>query len=467
MDLRAGQTEGRLMTEDGLFYEKPRRTAPHIIFGVGATLWILLGSHPLWAHSGEAITQEIFGFDDETSWLIRTNFGVITSDNPREFVCEEAFLGGDFFLVAPLSTTHWATFGETSVHLTTDGCSFERVMELDEAPTDAEAHLASGRIAFATNSERDSGVWWSQGGNSFERIPTDPSLFVVTGMTFINSETILATSYRNDPSRAAGLHLIDLESETVEQVDLTNLDGLSFPYLMTGHDGEFVWLVRRQIPMSTPPEYERVVYWGSLVNPARFFYLTDSWPTGASLAEDHQSITISGVSAGFGIAEGKRREETVSWTTRAEQTTANCVGRIGSGIHLCTRRLIDGADALEVLETSFQPLLDFRELEGPRSGCESGSQTDLVCPLVWPEVAKSLQLEEDTDAGMPDAGPNADAGFPTDTGHQDTSEGCGLCAAGAPASPQGFLITLWCALVAGMRSQRRDETSQVLQKNGP
>lgn len=351
-------------------------------------------------HGEEPISQRIYSLGE--GWLLKSNFG-FTSSEFEGFVCEEAFLGGGKFTVIPLDADRWITLGESAIHITDDGCSFTRVRDLARAPADADG---SGQNAIYLSNEVDTeGMWLSRdAGETWQRIDFDVTDTQLTGVRFDGPDRAFVSAYDRASSGAAIMLEVSLEAApTVSPITIP--EGLKYPYVLDAKAGELVWLARDE---------GQTIFWGSVDTPTRDSLPIMTWPAGAVLAEDTQTVWLAGLEMGKGVTIGTRGAEETIWETVAVETTASCVGRIDGETYVCSMRRFDDADLMKLNGNgTLEALTDFRDLEGARTDCSPESNVGDVCPLVWVEVEKALRVGADAGA-TPDTGtPDVDMGKET------------------------------------------------------
>ncbi len=406
--------------------------------GLAIGVFALLTPSIVMAHAEEPNARSVFAVGEE-QFVVRANFGVLTSDAPQSFVCEEAFLGGDGWLLGALGPTEWVTFGQTSVQRTTDGCSFEKVRDLPQRPSDAHAHRTSGVLAYTMNGDEDAGVWFSTDrGATFSRVEgIAGAMNELTGVRVMSADTIIVSGYEREMEGGARAWAVTTADGSSTSLPLP--DGLTFPYVMSARAGRLALLARSE---------GQKLFWGSIEDfgAAQPLSLT-SYPTGAIMAEDGQTLWIGGTDGGKAITRGTIVDDTVTWEEIAPDAVASCIGGDEDDLYLCGLGRLDGADLFRLDGDSASPVLDFQTVEGPRD-CPDGTDVGDVCPVVWNEIAVYF---DKAPPASPDAGP--DAGSPPDGGADvdgagpdggpEASGGC--CASAAhptPAAPLGVLLLL-------------------------
>jgi hypothetical protein len=416
------------------------------------------------AHAEEPNSQRIFGVGDDGAWILRANFGIVTSDHQDRLICEEAFLGGDGWQLARLGPTEWVTFGESSVQRTEDGCTYEEIMSLERTVSDATAH-PGGPVAFLRNGEADAGLWLSTDrGQSFERVAgIDTEIYQLTGVRFMDADTLILSGYVRADAGAAMLWSIDVQDTSV--TELTAPANITFPYVLDARAGHILLLGRRDA---------QTLFWGTPDQIDIAEVEVSTWPSGAVLSEDGLQAWVSGPDQGRGVLAGTLDGEEATWETLAGDQTASCVAQLDDGIYICTLNRFDEFDVMRINpDGSVDGVLDFRNFAGVRDDCPAGSDVDEVCPLVWDELAPYFGLSagdagpggdvSTADAG-PDAGELPDTAMPAaDSGPADDEVGGSACCSTIHDRPErarfplllGMLLAL---VVVGRVRTRGDHT---------
>lgn len=401
----------------------------------------VLAPNLAWAHAEEPSSETIFALDD--GWVLRANIGIVESSNPAEFICEEAFLGGDGWLLGVLGPREWVTFGESSVTRTEDGCDFTTVAELERRPADAAAHRPSGGAAFLMNGVgANSGLWVSTDrGRTFALIQSfDPATEQTTALRYVDADTIAVSGYSRADRGGAGL-LWTVDVATGAPTPIALPEGVTYPYLLAAANEHLALLGRLDA---------QVIFWGPVNDVAANQYVPTTWPTGAALSADGRTAWITGIAQGKGVARGSLDDTGVAtWEVVATSNNAACAAPIGDDLYICGVGKQDGADILNVTGTdTVEKVLDFRDFRGTRSDCPVGSAVATVCPLVWRELAPYLGKDPDavSDVGLPDSGGAPDGGDSPDAGAPSgnlPTDTTGCCAtAGPPATGPGWVIVL-------------------------
>lgn len=383
------------------------------------------------AHAEEPNAQRVFPVGDGT-WVLRANFGIVMSEQSDQLICEEAYLGGDGWQLGVLGPTEWVTFGESSVQRTEDGCTFDKIMDLDRKVSDATAH-PDGPVAFLRNGEGDAGLWLSTDrGQNFGRVAgIDTEVYQLTGVRFLDGETLILTGYVRAEAGAAKVWSIAVADETV--TELTPPADITFPYVLDARGGHIALLGRRE---------SQTVFWGTPDEMDIAEVEVSTWPSGAILSEDGSKMWISGPDQGKGVLAGTLDGAEATWETLVPENTATCVSRVDGQTYICSLNRFDEFDVMRLTPDGMaEGVLDFREFLGVRDDCPAESDVEEVCPLVWDELAPYFGISVG-DAGMTaDAGSTADAGDVGDTIDTGEDDGMEMSEAGTD-EPGGCCSTI-------------------------
>ena len=391
-------------------------------------------------HAEEPATKTIFARDD--GWVARANVGIITSQRPDELICEEAFLGGDGWLLAAFGLNEFVTFGATTVMRTDDGCDFETVLEIERKPSDVATHVTSGSVAFVMNGTETDGVWVSSDrGRTFERMtPFDVDVVHTTALRFVDENTLVVSGYDRDQAGLGLMYAVDLTTQTASALDVPN--GVTYPYLLDAAPSGHLLLLGRA--------GDQIVFWGPTEDVGQNEFVASTWPSGARLSEDGQTAWVSGVLNGNSVAVGTLDAGGVAqWSSIAEDNTAGCVEPVGEDVYFCGLARFDEFDILSVDSGGeVRGVLDFRDFAGVRSDCPDDTEVGTVCPLAWEQLAPYFGIELPDDSDMEADSGTADAGV-TDAGPppvlpQNADDGC--CAT-VPTAGEFPAILILVALV--------------------
>ncbi len=418
-------------------------------YGLAVLTMVLLFPAAAWAHGSTPLATDVMGVGD-SQWVLQTNFGLITSDAPHHYVCEEAFAGGEDFQVGVLGLHEWLLFNHDNIIYTADGCNFETRQDLPRKPAGVAVSDDHSRAAYLLNVTADpsqSGVWWTDdAAESVQRVDFDASSLHLSRAVFLDDARLLVSGYSSaDADRgAARLVIVNLDDGTT--TDLGGTDGLKYPYVFDAASDWIVWLARDGDAQK--------IYWGPTDDAARYSTEVASWPSGAVLAADGQTVWISGaLDQAHGVVVGDTSADPV-FSTTLDDHSAMCVGLIGQDHYLCARRDREGHDLSSVgADGGVEPVVNFADLQGPRSDCPADSQTVTTCATVWPELAEALDIEIGPQAGS-DAGSDAgDAGTPATDKVQATNDGG--CSATGGGVPVGWLVCVGTMALAMQVSRRR------------
>lgn len=382
----------------------------------------------LFAHAEEPAAKSIF--KTESGLLIQANFGVI-SDSIDGYVCEEAFIGGDAWKIGVFSDTEWLVYGSDNIKRTEDGCTFETIKDVDSIVGDIRISPDQKTVVYFANGGSEPGIWFSKDrGRTFTIIDFDVAGLQLTRARFENDSTLLVSGY--DTTKEGQGFLLSISTQTLEPEQLTIQDGVTFPYLLDANENGIIWLGRL--------DERQTIFVGSKENTDEVRYIPSTWPIGAALSLDGQTIYVGGVNDGAGIAVGER--ETGEFKTIVEDNIIDCLDRIGEKIYTCGLERRDGFDVFELENETLKGITQFTNIDGPRSDCNEESPVTVVCPIVWKEAAQYFgkeppitptpDVEGSNDMGM-DANSSAEPSEPIDDG------GCS-CSSTNPSTFSAFLL---------------------------
>lgn len=397
----------------------------------------LLGSaSTAWAHAEEPNAQTLFGTPG--GWVLRANFGAVESGDPNRLVCEEAYLGGEGWLLAVLGQTEWVTMGESTIQRTMDGCDFERVRDVPTKPTDAASDQESGNVAFVLNHEVDAGLWLSTDrGASFEQVDgLDADMNQMTGVRFLDANTVIVTGYGLGQSGAPVMWSVDVNTKTPTALNLPA--DTTYPYVLAAGGGQVVMLARRDSQM---------LFWGPPDDLDAVEYELTSWPTGASLSTAGDTVWVSGPESGKGILVGVRDGTDVTWETHAADLVANCVERFEETTYICSLNRLHDFDLFELAaDGTTTGVVSFLDFAGARE-CPAATEVGDVCGLVWKQIGSYFGVDTGYVPDMGNGDP-IDAGMAMDTGQAPGPHG------GDGAAPQGPQRDTGCCTTVGSKNKR-------------
>lgn len=445
-----------------MFHVKLRHLVGVLICG-----GVLAGAKASRAHGGEPLPRRVYDVDGQ--WLLVTNFGVIAQDSPARYVCEEAFLGGDGFLIAPISRREWMTYSSSAVMRTSDGCSFERVAQLPKLPSAVDLAPDRATIAHVINEEDVPALWWTRDlGASFEQLDlTSVGEVHWTGLGFGEDDTVYLSGYSKDEEDrgSAVIVSVGLEERLIERHE--GLDGAKFPYIFEV-GGE------RLAGIASVDE-QLVLFWGALDELSQNQRALNSWPTGMWSDAEGGELYVASAEPLGGVLHGVlARGGEVTWTELVPEHSAKCVGLVGEQLHLCARRDREMHDlsVVQMQDETITPAVSFEGLEGPSSECGDGSDVARTCGVVWPELARALRIElpdevEEMSDGSGDVDMGEVEGARADMAREemsavmmepgaepDSTESC-ACDVSGRASEVGWGGLLWFGLLFGIRRRSR------------
>lgn len=451
-----------------MFHVKLRR----LIGVLAASCVFILGAGAVSAHGGDPLPRRVHDVDGQ--WLLVTNFGIIAQDSPARYVCEEAFLGGDGFLFAPVSRREWMTFSSSVIMRTYDGCSFERVAQLPKLPSAVDVAPDRGTIAYVINDDGLPALSWTRDfGSTFERLDLASVGDVHwTGLALGAGDVVYLSGYsRRDEDRGGAVIVsVELEGGAIERH--TELDGAKFPYLFEAGGGRLAGIAS--------VDEQLVLFWGAPGELSQNQRSLNSWPTGMWTDEAGAELHVASVEPLGGVLRGVRDGSgAITWTESMPEHSAKCVGVIGDQLYLCARRDREMHDLSVVRGGEASRAVSFEELQGPDAACEEQSDVARTCGVVWPELARALRIELPDEPGdMSDEDERADMGEPLedDMGAEETLADmasvmvepgmepeppeAGTCSASGRAGGVGG-AWLWAALLFGVRRRRRSLSGTI------
>ncbi len=383
-------------------------------------------------HGAEPLPENIHGFDSG-EWVFHTNFGVITSDAPTRYVCEEAFSGGDQFRVAAIALNQWVIFTPDAIYRTEDGCDFEKVAPLPKISSDVGFVRGGEGVAYVVNAQNsdETGVFVSRNaGASFRKVAVDVAGRQFTRVEFLNADTLLVSAYAKDSSSQGAAELIEVSLTGDAVTMLEPPQGLRYPYLLDVEAESIVWQASTDDGQS--------LFWGTVDDPGRDGFALEAWPNGAVLSADGSEFWVAAANSGSkGLTHAMASDMMIDI---AAEHSGLCVGRAGDAIYACARGDREGHELSRVIDGELDAAVSFDAIEGPRVSCPAGSDVASTCPAVWPELARGLGVEVGNDA--------SGAG---DTGSDDEGSACSAGGAGAPVGLHVFLMLLGLVAVSRRR----------------
>ena len=368
----------------------------------------------LLAHGGDPVPRDVHVLEDG-SWLMVTSFGVIASDAPRHYVCEEAFLGSDDFFVLPRSTTTWTTISENRIAVTQDGgCNFEvRSGRLEGTPIAAATSPDRVVQAFVLGEKLhwSEDLWETRGEVVIE--PMEQVQW--TGMRFGSQDTVFVVGYSRQEETRGSARLVELDLSPLRRgeaepgiVRHTNVSDATYPYLFDVGAGKLAGIANVGGSLS--------LLWNGPEQWLDGRAELGGWPVDVAASPDGQRIAAAGGRATgeavvywYDNAQGLLGEQVVqedepsacvAWSADGERLL-HC-GRASSqavslGSYPISREFADQGERIGEQDV----LVAFDELEGPREAACDASQSEAVktCKIVWPELARALRIDLEEPGG--------------------------------------------------------------------
>ncbi len=369
---------------------------------------VLMGvSVGAYAHGTNPAPRDVQVLGDG-QWLLVTTFGVITSEQPDRYVCEEAFLGSEDFLVLGKSTQQWSAFSRDHVIVTTDGgCSFQVKMELEQVP-DAVAMSSGGHQAMLY----DGKLFWSDDLWESEHHHDLASLGDIqwTGLRFMDESTVYLAGYSREEASRGDARLFHFDISGLGDAAQQDVMGAKYPYIFGAAGGELAGIAS--------VEGELSLLWGEPSQWLASRQALDAWPVDGSLSPDGASLAMSAASAdGEVVVYGKDGESVVS----VAGESSSCVAWSDDAGELlqCASNASQPFALARVSEREVQDVLvDFNQIKGPVTGCAQQTAATKTCALVWPDLARTLRIDVQEeplmDMGQSDEDMSPDAGGVSD-----------------------------------------------------
>lgn len=414
---------------------------------------MLLVPAAAFAHGATPLASDVMGVGD-SQWVLQTNFGVVTSAWPNHYVCEEAFAGGQDFQMAPVGVNEWLLFNHDNVIYSPDGCTFETRQDLPRKPAGVAVTDDHTRVAYLLNVDTDpsqSGVWWSDdAAETVHHASLDVSSLHLSRAVFLDDARLLVSGYSSDNADRGAARLVIVNLDDDSTTDVAGTDGLKYPYVFDAASDWIVWLAR--------DGQAQKVFWGPIDDAARYATEVASWPSGAALSDDGQTVWISGaLDQAHGLVVGDTSADPV-FSDKLADHSALCVSVIGGDHYLCARRDREGHDLSRVgADGNVEAVVNFANMQGPRTDCPADSPAVTTCATVWPQLAAALNIDVGPQAGSDvgaDAGVDAgDAGTPGIDKVQTTDDaGCSATGGGAPVGWVASVVLLGLALWSRRRA---------------
>lgn len=409
-----------------------------------------------YAHGGEPLPRQLLSTGDG-QWVLKTNFGLIRSQDPTRFICEESFLGGDDFLVQVLGTDQWVIATDTNIITTNDGCVFEKGMALKEVPKSLESSPSRQSVMFITNdSSLSSTLWISEDrGKSFAPLSTGAADVFWTGGRFIDESRIFLSGYarEGDDKGSARFIVVTVPSRDVQVINPKS--SLRYPYVFDGANGMVAGIAADEASGDLMLFYDEPDVLGEVLEPLAV------WPTDIELSKDGQSVWVAQSGSATGARYGKRSAEGVQWAMVLNDVQLFCVAFLDEVLFACTDRDETGAEVIQHRAPDRIPQVQFKSLVGARRDCPATSTVSKTCPLIWKEIAKQLRIPivdmaQEMDMGSSDMDDpmdqTPDMQPPAET---PSDEGC------ASAGGQAPVCLVWLWLVGAVYWRRRRTVSAL------
>lgn len=411
----------------------------------------LAAASTAFAHGDVPLAEHFTGFrgSDAGKWVLKANFGIITSDQTCHYVCEESFSGGDRFSVAAFSMREWVIFTEDKVARTEDGCNFEKVRSLPGAVSDWDIHRRSGRVAFISSDGADRGIWLSKDrGKSFSKLKIDKPDLQMTQLEFIDEDRLVVSAYVS--GSGAGAEMGAARFFVTDKPDeVRKADSYKYPYLFAAKGDRILWLGQSSSG--------KKMVWGTLDSPVGSATSTKAWPSAAVISENGKEVWVSGVrKKGRGLMHGTVDGGDISWEKVQDGHSAQCIGYAGGEVYVCGKESREGVDLQRMkMPGDLRERVTFTDLTGPRMDCPKGSDVATTCPAVWGDLAKALDIEGVDNAEMCPQGDggsmSGDAGSASDAGNAGGRGSKSFCRTASGGRPLPIAVLFVLVAVAVRR----------------
>lgn len=359
---------------------------------LGVVLWCLVllcctSNATVFAHGGEPLPREVIDVG-QGQWLLKTNFGLIRSQDPTRFICEESFLGGDDFLISAIGPDQWVIATDSNMVRTDDGCTFKVGMVLDEVPKSLIVSPNRQTVVFVTNDETLLAPFWysEDAGKSYQSLSVGIDDVFWTGARFASTKDVVLSGYSSaDQDKGAAIFArVDIQAKTVTQLDVSAM--LRYPYIFAGAGGFVAGIASDVASGDLVLFYDQPNKLGTVVESL------DVWPTDIGLSADGLKIWVGQSVSATGARYGQRQADDVQWSVIMDGYQLLCVHAIDDVIFACTDRDEWAGDLVTLADNQPMTKVSFKQLVGARHDCPAQSEVRKTCPLVWTEVAKQLRI---------------------------------------------------------------------------
>lgn len=334
----------------------------------------------VWAHGDPPEGQEIYVVDGD-QWVYATNFGIIDSHHPHQYVCEEAFGASSDYHVVPLADDHWVTISETHTYTTADGCEFEYVTRQDVWPVDVAYHSDSREVAYVEREAETRLQYSDDGGESFSVVGADVDEMVPSGIGFIDEGRLVFVGYDGADDRRGEAFVAEIDVETGDETVTDIDDELRYPELLDVRDGQMLWFASRD-------DAPRLLWYRGDDYPGKEWEV-DGWPRSGAIGPEGQKVYFGHP----GVVQKVEDDETGPDEV-VDGPRAQCMAVTDDGeLLVCGHREDDGYDLARYDGQDLESVHDFRELQGYRDDCDGESRTIRNCPAVWEELAPALDID--------------------------------------------------------------------------
>jgi MYXO-CTERM domain-containing protein len=390
---------------------------------------------------------------DPSESVIQASFGLLLSRDDGQhwgWICEEAADYSDDS-DPPLALTADGTLlvgTFTGLQVSHDACAFRKELEgkfVTDVATDAsDPHralvlvstgLGGGEFETEIFATDDDGATFARLGAALPSdfvgaamapAPSDPAVIYVSGVVF-----------DAEGNSASAVHVTSDGGATWARASLPGFESYT-PYVGVVHPTEAsrVWM-RVLVPDETVLLYSD--------DGAQSFteVLRDAsdWQA-LTLSLDGSEVFAGGRSLGIVRASTETHE-----FAQVSEVGPKCLEMADEGLYACAREAVDGFSLGLSVDggESFEPRYHLACVDGPVE-CTAGTSAGDLCPVAWPPLAQTLDVESCAGAG---------GGAPETAEVTAVGGACCSVAPGADVTGRGPALAAWATLVALVLGRRR------------
>lgn len=350
-----------------------------------ASLVAVMAAPDVAAHGDPPEGQQIHAVDG--GWVYNTNFGVVEDQRRHEYVCEEAFGAGTDYHVAPMGPSRWVLLHDSGVHVTDDGCDFERIDSEPDLPVDVAYREDTDEVVAVQRGDTTTIRYSDDGGRDWSVLETDLDERIPSGIGFLEGDRLVFVGYEAADQKRGDAVVAEIDIETGDHDDIELDEPLAYPELLDVRDDQVLWFASR--------DDDPVLFWSRDRDYLAGRTSLDGWPRSGAIDPEGDEVFFGRPGAVWRVErDGEDQPEEVVSGPRAQCMTATEQGEL----LICSHRDDDGHDLVRTDgDGGVEPLVDFRDLQGYRQDCDEGSDTNRTCPAVWEELATALDIETGSD----------------------------------------------------------------------